>query len=362
MILPPDPPYFRNKLDQPLGGRESQKSMAVNLRKRGDVWYLDYRHSGKRVVKSCKTDNRKYAEMLRAKAEKELFVGILDPTGESAIEPINIDRLFSKFMAYAEKTYSTESIRVARWTTKMWSTFFDAKNIEMPGLITPGIINDYHLENNLGNHALNNRLQLLKTILNKAIEWGHLKENPIKRVRLLKTPKKIRLFSKKELDKLKDKADYMMRIVIDLGIYAGLRCGEITNLRWDDVDFKYNQLTIRSDGDFVPKGQRPRSIPLHGKLKETLSTIEKKNGWVLTGDTQYSPHNLSVQFTRFRRKAGVGGRLHDLRHTFGSGLVRAGVPLPVVKDLMGHSRIETTMIYVHVTPDQYRKAIDSLDL
>ncbi len=52
--------------------------------------------------------------------------------------------------------------------------------------------------------------------------------------------------------------------------------------------------------------------------------------------------------------------MHDFRHTFGSGLVRAGVPLPVVRDLMGHSKIETTMIYVHVTPDQYRKAIASL--
>jgi site-specific recombinase XerD len=334
----------------------------VNLRQRGRIWYLDYRHNGKRIVKSCKTDNRKYAELLRSKAEKELFVGILDPSAKPAIEPITIDRLFVKFVTLAEKTRSAESIRVTRWTFKMWSDHFKSKGVVMPDQITPGIINDYHLDSDVGGHAFNNRVQMLKTALNKAVEWGHLKENPIKGVKFLKTPKKLRLFSREELEKLDGKADDMMRLVISLGVYAGLRCGEMTSLRWDDVDLKRDQLTIRSGGDFTPKGQRPRSIPLHQKLKGILAAVGNREGWVLTGDKPYSPHNLSVQFTRLRRKAGVGGRLHDLRHTFGSGLVRAGVPLPVVKDLMGHSRIETTMIYVHVTPDQYRKAIDSLEL
>ncbi len=336
--------------------------MAVNLRKRGNIWYLDYRRNGKRVVRSCKTGNRRYAELLRASTEKELFVGVLDPSAKPAIDPIGIDQLFSKFMAYAEKTYSANNLRMARWTMKMWGGYFKGKNIAMPNQITPAMMNDYHLENNWSNHTFNNRLQLLKTALNKAIEWGHLKENPIKDVKYLKTPKKMRLFSKGELQKLNEGADGVMRLVISLGIYAGLRCGEMTSLRWKDVDLKRNQLTIRSDEDFTPKGQRPRSIPLHRKLKDGLVAVEKKEGWVLTGDKPYNPNNLSIHFAKLRKKAGVGGRMHDLRHTFGSGLVRAGVPLPVVKDLMGHTQIETTMIYVHVTPDQYRKAIDDLDL
>ena len=53
-------------------------------------------------------------------------------------------------------------------------------------------------------------------------------------------------------------------------------------------------------------------------------------------------------------------RIHDLLHTFGSNLVAAGESLAVVRDLMAHSDIQTTMIYLHLAPDQKRSAVESL--
>ena len=55
-------------------------------------------------------------------------------------------------------------------------------------------------------------------------------------------------------------------------------------------------------------------------------------------------------------------KLHTLRHTFASHLVMSGVDLPTVKKLMGHSDIQTTMIYAHLAPDHLQEAVDRLGL
>ena len=54
-------------------------------------------------------------------------------------------------------------------------------------------------------------------------------------------------------------------------------------------------------------------------------------------------------------------RLYDLRHTFGSRMAMAGVDLPTLKELMGHSTITTTMRYIHPTPEHKRAAVDKLE-
>ena len=54
------------------------------------------------------------------------------------------------------------------------------------------------------------------------------------------------------------------------------------------------------------------------------------------------------------------GRPHDCRHTFAANLARAGVPLPAIKELLGHSSIQTTMIYVHFAPDHLRGAVNKV--
>jgi len=56
------------------------------------------------------------------------------------------------------------------------------------------------------------------------------------------------------------------------------------------------------------------------------------------------------------------GTLHDLQHTFASHLVMSGVPIPVIKELLGHSDISTTMIYAHLSPNIHQAAIDKLNL
>ncbi len=73
---------------------------------------------------------------------------------------------------------------------------------------------------------------------------------------------------------------------------------------------------------------------------------------------------MSKKFAEVRRLAEVDrGTLHGLRHTFISYLVNdLREPLPVVQELAGHAKVETTMRYIHVLPDHHKRAVQNLNL
>ena len=84
--------------------------------------------------------------------------------------------------------------------------------------------------------------------------------------------------------------------------------------------------------------------------------------WVFHDEDGKPFPNTRRRFEAACRRAGlVDFHFHDLRHTFASWLVMAGVPLPTVSDLMGHKSITMTMRYAHLSPTHRLEAIQSLD-
>ena len=71
-------------------------------------------------------------------------------------------------------------------------------------------------------------------------------------------------------------------------------------------------------------------------------------------------NRLYKRFAALLKRLGMKGTLHDLRHTFASHLAMEGVPIPVIKELLGHSSISTTMMYAHLSPEIHRAAVDKL--
>ncbi|MCM1003543.1 MAG: site-specific integrase [Candidatus Gastranaerophilales bacterium] len=78
-------------------------------------------------------------------------------------------------------------------------------------------------------------------------------------------------------------------------------------------------------------------------------------------DTGLPYKDIHKSFNAVLKKANVNNfRFHDLRHTVATRLVEKGVPLPVVQEILGHSKIETTMRYTHTIPSQKVNAINLL--
>jgi len=82
-----------------------------------------------------------------------------------------------------------------------------------------------------------------------------------------------------------------------------------------------------------------------------------------TGDRvfPYHPVNIAKIIKKLYNKAGIKGyTAHTLRHTFASYLVMSGVDISTIKELLGHSKIETTMIYSHLSSEHLKKAVEKL--
>jgi integrase len=149
--------------------------------------------------------------------------------------------------------------------------------------------------------------------------------------------------------------------LVSVAAYAGLRRGELLVLRWRDVDFTRRKLVVRraiSGGVEAAstKSRRAREVPLPDQAAGALDRLSQRADFTRADDYVFCNRlgrrldgsALRRRVTRARGAAGLRPlRFHDLRHTYGSLLVAAGIDLASVKAAMGHSRITTTERYLH---------------
>jgi integrase len=155
--------------------------------------------------------------------------------------------------------------------------------------------------------------------------------------------------------------------IVGLMLMQGLRSAEVMALNPEDVLLSEGQLRVRG------KGSKMRFLPLAPETTQLVDyylRLERPDPCsaalfvVLKGPTRgtrMTPAGLRSLFRYHRRTTGVKiANPHRFRHTFASDMVRAGISLPALMQLMGHSDIETTMHYVQVTPQdvylQYARA------
>jgi site-specific recombinase XerD len=144
---------------------------------------------------------------------------------------------------------------------------------------------------------------------------------------------------------------------------TGIRASECAHLREEDVDL--DDGTVRVTG----KGGHQRTLPLNDCVVETMRVYRQARGPAGPRETFFrsrSKRGLSrnavyERVRRWARQAGIHKRVspHRLRHTFATHLVKAGVDLVTIRDLLGHRLITSTQIYLHVTATDLREAADA---
>ena len=199
----------------------------------------------------------------------------------------------------------------------------------------------------------NRMLDLLRRILNHAIDCGHLHTNPARGIKRNPRPKLTRFLSREEVRRLHRALDRLTGArpsrarqanIIRLLLLTGCRKSEIRTLRWQDVDEDAINLVDAKAG--------PRRVYLNTAARAILQR-QPRAGSAYVFPSPLDPgrplsHRLPLWY-RVRREAGIEDvRLHDLRHTYASHAVLQGVPLPVVSRLLGHKNPGMTMRYAHV--------------
>jgi integrase len=133
---------------------------------------------------------------------------------------------------------------------------------------------------------------------------------------------------------------------------------------WSDVNFHSRTIAIR-----IPKSGEKEYVKMNDRVKEIFQHLPSrlKSEWVFPSETGNTPLNannfINRVFEPARKEAKLRDfRWHDLRHTFGSRLIMAGVDLRTVQELMRHKTIKMTLRYTHLSPSHTLEAVNKLCL
>jgi integrase len=220
--------------------------------------------------------------------------------------------------------------------------------------------------------TINFEIDTLRTIFNLAIKWEYLKENPTQKITRLKVSdsKAPRFLTKEECRRFLDHCPDNLRPIYLTFLNTGMRKAELENLEWADIDFDRRHIKIRRKPFWKPKSGE-REIPINQQLFDLLTRLKKANDRGVKSNFVFPHTDGSKLKTKLRRmlirvaeEAGIENltTLHALRHTFASQLIMKGVDLPTIQKLLGHSDIQTTMIYSHLAPDHLADAVEELSL
>jgi integrase len=218
-------------------------------------------------------------------------------------------------------------------------------------------------------YQANRVLALLGKMFSLCEKWGLRPDgsNPVKHVEKFREQKRERFLGGDELARLGaalSEAEALGQenpyavAAIRLLLLTGCRRNEILSLRWHEVDFERACLRLPDSKTGA------RLVPLNGPALEVLAAIPRLEGnpYVIPGDRP-GAHlvNLRKPWSRIQQRAGLDWvRLHDLRHSHAAVGVAAGLGLPLIGGLLGHTQPSTTAKYAHLSNDPLRIASEEI--
>jgi len=321
----------------------------MSIFRRGEIWWVDFPDlKGRRIRQSTQTTSKTEAQAILASLCTKVREGKFFDISQ---EPKLLFRELLDRMGQYQRDMERRSYAsyFKPYANNLREAFGDLEVSE----ITPDRIQRYQFQRakDVSKATANRSLAVLKRAFNLGIKWGLVKDNPVMRVEFFKEPRgRVRFLSRKEQQELLDCCPKQLRDLVLVALRTGLRRGELLGLRKQDVDFVRGLLMLTRT-----KTDRSRQVPMTDEVRAILSRLAfgRADQDVLYRNRFGRPYQAPRQaFCRAVRKAGIKDfRFHDLRHTYASDLVMAGVDIFTVSKLLGHSNVKTTMIYAHLAPD-----------
>ncbi len=229
----------------------------------------------------------------------------------------------------------------------------------------------------LSSKTVQNHLNFMHGLFRFAVKRGWAEANPVatvERPRKARRPeRRLRFLQPVELDALvravpEDKLGAVERPLYVTAAMTGLRQGELIALPWLDIDWVARRIRVadnfprgRVDERDSPKSHEGRSVPMADRVATDLERHFQRTRYRDDRDQVFchpetgNPLDPSKTGKRFKKALARAGlpeiTFHELRHTFGTQLAAAGVPLRTIQEWMGHGDAKTTEVYRHYAPD-----------
>lgn len=206
-------------------------------------------------------------------------------------------------------------------------------------------------------NSINIHIRNLHTFFSECKRLGYCLENPFDEVGQIPVTKRApKYFRKDQVNAAIEEAERSWPpekvLMLYFFLYTGVRMGELINLKWTAIDLERGLFYLHGSEEWEPKDREENTIGLHDKLLPRLKTHPRTSPYVFPGRKGRPRDSRSLRhlFNRLYRRAGITDKtgLHILRHTF---LTHAPIPTKAKQKIAGHSHIDTTMRYDHVTPE-----------
>lgn len=163
-----------------------------------------------------------------------------------------------------------------------------------------------------------------------------------------------------------------------LCLNIGLRLGELCALKWKDIDFEHEMVSVNqtvqrlyAEGgktktillETTPKSEcSRREIPLSSRISRLFKEIWHEGEYIFGKDKPMEPRTMQNRFKRLLEKAGLKHKnFHILRHTFATNCIENGTDIKSLSEILGHSDVRISLNrYVHPSMDSKRKHLDGL--
>jgi integrase len=326
----------------------------VSLFKRGNIWWAYFFKDGIRHQFSTGTANRRQAEAIEAKLKEEV---------NNQRFQIVEQNPHMTFADLAARFTGSGSVRPHhKYHLKFLLPFFAGTPVLR---LTKSLAEEFRCQRKKQNPAIkdatiNRDLSVLRHVLYWGVDEQLLPANPLARMKMARERRVRRQVLSVAEEKLllgtaKDHLYAMTAIALD----TGMRRGEITSQRWEDIDFSRKLLAVTRSK--TPEGES-REIPLTNRLYQLLFENRRNSGLVI--DYKGQPVRIVKRSwkTALKNAKLRHIRFHDCRHTFNTRLMEAGVLQEIRMALMGHSagsKVHAT--YTHIELPAKREAIRKLE-
>lgn len=349
--------------------------MAGTKRKRGkNSYFLEYMYEGERYSQTVKANSPSEADRKLA-----LFVAEVEKGNYNNQSSITFTEMSQMFLdKYAKNNLSDTT--VINYKCQLNKYILDEigkyKISKLKKLHIQDLANKLYEEYNLSSKTIKNYINLVSSVLEKAVEWNYLRENVAKNVTIPKNynkqKKEQEIYNNEEIKKMFETLQAEpepFKTMVYISFYTGARRGEVLALRWKDVDFDKNIIHIvqnkirKVDGTKIKetKNKRSRSFVapqvLITKIKEIYNNQNKEELLF-----NYYPATYTRMWQDFIKRNNLKYiTLHDLRHTNGSILASKGVDIVTIAKRLGHLPATASAYYLHAVSEEDKKASEKLD-
>jgi integrase/recombinase XerC len=274
-----------------------------------------------------------------------------------------------RFSAHTITSYKTDLHQFSDFLSKQYET-------ERPEEATFSMVRSWIaqlVESKTSARSVNRKISSLRSYFKFLLKQGAIQKDPLLKVKVLKTEKRLPTFIKEEEMKEILDADasfddtltaWREKLILELFYGSGIRLAELLQLKDSAIDLRARTLRVlgkRNKERVIPFSKNLVSIIEEYRMARNREVDKKQHGLLLVTDEGEPAYRMMVQRIVKRRLKETNAEKkspHVLRHTYATHLLNKGAEINAVKDLLGHSSLAATQIYTHNTIEKLKKTFE----